>query len=280
MMRHMLPGGNVALVTCRQLAGPPWTHALVSDCVTDNSMVSNRTKERGYLFPLYLHPETKSARRAEPQTFGGVARTLMLFEPEGKYDVRVPNLSPLLVDALARAFGRNVSPEGIFHYVYAVLYAPAYRERYSQFLQSDFPRIPFTADVELFEEIAGLGERLTALHLLKSPELDTPACKFEGKGDNRIAKGSKDGLRYDPNERRVRINTTQYFSPVPQEAWEYNVGAYQVCEKWLKDRLECRLELEDIRTYLRIVTAISRTLEIQKTLDILYERVEGDIIYL
>ncbi len=274
VMLHMLEGENVALVTCRQLASLPWNHALVSNCVTDDCMVSNRTKERGYVFPLYLYPETKKNRRTEPKTFGGIAKTMMLFEPEGKYNVGVPNLSSFFVDVLERAFKKNVSPEEIFHYIYAVLYAPAYRQRYSHFLLNDFPHIPFTADAELFQEIAGFGERLTALHLLKSPELDTPTCKFEGKGDNRIDKGSNDGLRYDPSEQCIRINATQYFAPVQQNVWECHIGAYQVCEKWLKDRHERRLELEDIRTYLRIVTALNRTLEIQKTLDPLYERAE------
>ena len=34
----------------------------------------------------------------------------------------------------------------------------------------------------------------------------------------------------------VYINKTQYFEAVPAEVWEFRVGGYQVCEKWLKDR--------------------------------------------
>lgn len=48
--------------------------------------------------------------------------------------------------ALAEAHGEEPTPEQIFQYVYAVLYAPSYRELYSEFLKTDFPRIPFTAD--------------------------------------------------------------------------------------------------------------------------------------
>lgn len=47
-----------------------------------------------------------------------------------------------------------------------------------------------------------------------------------------------------------------------REIHEYRIGGYQVCEKWLKDRKEHRLEFDDIRTNCRIVTAIDRTLTI------------------
>ena len=142
----------------------------------------------------------------------------------------------------------------------------------------DFPRIPFTADAALFSQLAALGARLTALHLLKSPELDPPACRFEGEGDSRIAKGRKAGLRYEPDEQRVYINPTQYFATVPEAVWKYRVGGYQVCEKWLKDRQECRLEFDDIRTYCRIVTALKLTLGIQQEINTLYPRAESKIL--
>ena len=169
-------------------------------------------------------------------------------------------------------------PEDIFYYIYAVLYAPSYREKYAAFLRSDFPRVPFTADADLFARLAGLGERLAELHLLKSPELNPPACRFEGEGDGRVEKGKKAGLRYDPDAERVYINAEQYFGPVPPEVWEYQVGGYQVCEKWLKDRRERRLELDDIRTYCRIVTALKLTIEIQAEIDEMYPAVEAETI--
>ena len=51
--------------------------------------------------------------------------------------------------------------------------------------------MPFTADHRLVPELAALGERLTTLHLLKSPELDPPTCRFDGQGDSRIARGRR-----------------------------------------------------------------------------------------
>jgi hypothetical protein len=261
VMRHMLAGENRALITCRQQSQPDtWCLAGVTDKIAESCAISNKTREINYLFPLYLYP---TADRAD------------LFAHHESAE-RQPNLNPKVVAALAQAYGAELAPEEIFHYIYAVLYAPTYREKYAEFLRMDFPRVPFTADKKLFRELAGLGARLTALHLLKSSELDPPACRFEGDGDNRVGKGRTAGLRYDAGARRVCINETQHFAPVPEGIWLYRVGGYQVCEKWLKDRQERRLDLDDIRTYCRIVTALGLTIVIQDQIDTLYPAVEAE----
>ncbi len=257
IMRHMLTQENIALVTCRQLASLPWCHALVSHILTDNCAVSDRTRERGYIFPLYLYPETD--RRD----------LFSQLEPAE----RRPNLNRQIVAALAAAHGRAPTPEAIFNYVYAVLYAPTYREKYVEFLRLDFPRIPLAADRDLFDALAVLGGRLVSLHLLRSPELDPPLARFEGSGAGRVARGK--GLRYDADAGRVYINAAQYFAPVPPDVWTYQIGGYQVCHKWLKDRAERPLALAEVRAYCRIVTALARTIEVQGAIDALYVAVEA-----
>ena len=66
--------------------------------------------------------------------------------------------------------------------------------------------------------------------------------------------------------------------PIYRRSLRYRIGGYQVCEKWLKDRKERRLELEEIQTYCRIVTAIGHTIRIQEQLDDLYPEVEKDLV--
>jgi hypothetical protein len=263
VIRHMIAGDNLGLVTCRQLAGLPWAHALVSNGITECCMVSNHTREIGYLFPLYLYPNNDRHD---------------LFAHH-EISERRPNLHPELVKMLTAAYGRDPTPEDIFYYVYAVLYAPGYREKYAEFLRMDFPRIPFTTHREVFRSLAGLGARLAALHLLKSPELDPPAARFEGDGDGKVAKSKSQGFSYDHAAQRVYINQTQYFAPVLSTVWEYQIGGYRVCEKWLKDRRGRKLVLDDIRHYCRVVTALARTIEIQREIDMLYLEVEADTIH-
>jgi len=252
---------NLALITSRMTKGETFRHVHVAGTLVEKICMSPRTSNNGFVFPLYRYPD-------------GTRHDL--FAHLGTSE-REANLDPRLVGALAEAYGRTPTPEEIFHYVHAVLSAPPYRERYAEFLRTDFPRVPFTSDGKLFEKVAALGQRLTELHLLRSPELDPPAARFEGLGDMLVAKGKTQGLRYVPAEERVYINKTQYFAPVPQAVWDYRVGGYQVCEKWLKDRKERRLSVDDVRTYCRIVTALGLTLQIQQELDGLYPQIENTL---
>ena len=262
VMRHVLAGENLALITSRLTKGESFGHALVTEHISEKILLSPKTSNNAFLFPLYLYP---------------VADSGDLFAHHETSE-RQPNLNPGLVAALAKAHGGAPSPEAIFHYIYAVLYAPAYREKYAEFLRIDFPRVPFAADGALFSELAALGKRLAALHLLDSPELDPPTCRFEGEGDSVVARTKAKGFGYAPGEQRVYVNRAQHFGPVPPEVYAYRIGGYQVCEKWLKDRKGRRLELDDIRTYCRMVTALGRTLAIQEEVNALYPGIEEHFV--
>lgn len=258
VMQHMLMGDNIALIAPRQHKDE--FGALVTLAIGGHKSVA--AYDINFYFPLYLYP---------PLNIEGNMSHLELFE-------RQPNINPKMFAKLEAEYGLELAPEEILFYVYAVLYAPIYRERYAELLRMDFPRIPFTADLNLFKELGILGSRLATIHLLKSPELDPPACRFEGEGDGRIMKGKDSGLRYIADKEHIYINTTQYFEPVPQEVWEYRIGGYQICEKWLKDRIDCQLGMVDIRNYCRIVTAIGLTMDIQENIDTLYPQLARNTI--
>ena len=66
---------------------------------------------------------------------------------------------------------------------------------------------------------------------------------------------------------RVWINPHQYFGGLPQEVWQFKVGGYQVCEKWLKDRKGRLLSGEDITHYQRLVVALKETIRLMKEID-------------
>jgi len=258
IMQHMLAGDNLCLLVPRQTSTVGWSHVIITKRIAESCVVSNKTREQNYNFPLYLYPDT-----SKKDLFSDL-------EP----DERKPNLNPKVVAALTAAYGEEPTPEDIFYYVYAVLYADTYREKYAEFLKIDFPRVPFTADFELFQTLAALGRRLVNLHLLQPEELDPPVARFQGQGDNRVARTKSQGFRYEPREERIYINKTQYFAPVPLELWEYQIGGYQVLEKWLKDRRDRQLSLEEIKIYCRVVTAIRHTIALQEEIDALYPEAE------
>ena len=162
----------------------------------------------------------------------------------------------------------GISPEEILAYIYAILYSPTYRERYYEFLKYDFPRIPLPQDLDQFRTLAAFGQRLIEGHLLKEarPE-DAPTGtrsptvhRFEGEGDGVVAK-----VQYLDGQ--VWINPAQYFTDVPEKVWEYEVGAYQVCEKWLKDRRGEALSRAELQQYRAILVAVAETLQVMAEID-------------
>lgn len=214
----------------------------------------------------------------------------MVFEEGEKYTARRPNINKEFYALLENVYtdqiassdqvgDRTPTPEQILYYTYAVLYAPAYRQTYAEFLKSDFPRVPFTKDYELFKNLAERGKQLTELHLMKSNKLNNPIAKFQGEGSNVVAKAKRVGRNYQSDEERVYINKEeQYFEGIPQEVWEYQVGGYQVLDKWLYDRRERKLSNEEIQHYCKVVTALHHTIKLQKQIDELYAGVEEDVI--
>ena len=96
-------------------------------------------------------------------------------------------------------------------------------------------------------------------HLLKDVQIP-PRHRFEDEGDGIVAQ-----VRYVDG--RVWINPTQYFTDVPVEVWAYEVGVYQVCEKWLKDRRGEALRHEDVRQYRAILVVIAETLQVMAEID-------------
>ena len=84
--------------------------------------------------------------------------------------------------------------------------------------------------------------------------------RFEGEGDGVVS-----GVRYEGGN--VWINGTQYFTNVPTEVWEYEVGAYQACLKWLKDRKGEALSHAEVRQYRSILVAVAETLRVMGEID-------------
>lgn len=250
LMRHLLRS-NIALICVRQ-AKSDYPNTFITDCITNRDAVTNHS----YVFPLYLYTDTDK-KDLFNHTRGD----------------REPNFNPVLLKTLSEAYQKESTPEDIFYYIYAICYSNIYCTKYAEFLKIDFPRIPFTKRYKLFSKMVGYGRRLVNLHLLKSTELDLPIVKIQGKGEKRVQK-----LKYDRKEKRVYFNQNQYFEGVTKQAWEYYIGAYQVCNQWLKDRKGKKLSLDDIKHYCNVVTSLQKTIEIQKAIDDIYPEVEEGIV--
>lgn len=118
---------------------------------------------------------------------------------------------------------RKITKEAIFHYCYAVLHDPVYREKYAQNLKREFPRIPFYAG---FWRWAEWGEQLMALHigyeqvqpfgLTRHDEPDTQA-RAAGQSPKAL-------LKSDPVAGSITMDSETTLRGVPPEAWAYKLG--------------------------------------------------------
>jgi len=267
VMRHMMQE-NLALCVGRagQVVGAekPWNIVFCSNHIEDFNLFYRGGSSN---FPLYLYPDPDQKD---------------LFSHLKESKERKPNISKKIFSALSETYKTKPIPEDIFYYIYAVFYSNTYREKYAEFLKTDFPRVPFTKDKSLFKKLAEYGKRLADLHLMpacashadrQSPELDSPVAKFQGTGDKRV-----DEIKYDKKNERVYINKDQYFEGILENIWQYQIGGYQVCDKWLKDRKGRVLSLDDIKHYCKVATAIKHTINIQKSIDEIYNEAEKEII--
>jgi hypothetical protein len=97
---------------------------------------------------------------------------------------------------------------------------------------------------------------------MRAPVLTKPITKFEGRGDNAVARGHPKYLLG-----RALVNSSQAFSGIPEEVWAFRIGGYQVCEKWLKDRRGRELSVQDIAHYQTIVVALRETIRLVREID-------------
>ena len=254
VMGHMVTGGNLALSTTRSTETGSFTHAYLVEHLTTHHTVS--LKEVNYAFPLWLqHSQGQPHPNIAPQFLEQLAQSLAL-----------PS------EAERHHLPQGVSAEDVLAYLYAVLHAPSYRSRYAEFLKSDFPRIPIqtckqTGDTsphtfaQVWQTLLPLGRELIALHLLRQvPKTLQPG--YPQAGDNAVEKP-----RFDAAQQRVYINASQYFDGVSEATWQFKVGGYQVCEKWLKDRKGRSLTLTDIEHYQQTVAALARTQQLMQAID-------------
>jgi hypothetical protein len=118
---------------------------------------------------------------------------------------------------------RTISKQDVFHYVYAVLHDPVYRETYAQNLKRDFPRIPFYPN---FWAWAGWGERLMALHIGYEAVAPFAITRTDTPDEGARAAGvtPKPILKADRDNGQIRIDSETTLSGIPKVAFDYRLG--------------------------------------------------------
>jgi predicted helicase len=264
----------LALITTRQTKPAEFEHVLVTRNISEVILLSPKTSTDAYIFPLYSH-------RTDAENLFELAEQDRVIDP-------VSNLNSLLVERFEESLiaktsvkstseSAQITPEKIFGYFYSIMNAPSYRVRYKEFLRRDFPKIPLTCNKDLFCNLANIGKELTALHLMESPKVKNLNSTFVSASDLISDLGpSVEKVTYSDNTVWLNKKQTVGFEGVPLEVWNFRIGGYQVCEKWLKDRQAKGgknprpgriLTKEDRDHYQGIIVALSETIRLMAEID-------------
>lgn len=232
VMKNFVNTKNIGLVCVnRSPHSNPASYYLCSNKMIVNGLIRSDSVSIDTLFPLYY------------------------FEDQ----IQESNLNASIVSKISELVDKT-TPEEIFNYVYGFLYSPSYRSRYSEFLKTDFPRIPYPTNRKIFDEYAKYGKELRELHLMESPLLQNASLPFPESGSDTV-----ENIVFKDN--KVYINETQYFGSVSETAWNFYIGGYQPAQKWLKDRKGKSLSNEDIEHYQKIIFILGNTDRIMKEIN-------------
>ena len=189
--------------------------ALMVDSTPDLETVS-----KSQCFPLHAYEIVKYADRTIPgMSHEREKRDNILDEARTRFRLH---------------YGDNdITKEDIFYYVYGLLHAPDYKQRYRNDLAKDLPRIPFAPDFHAFTQA---GRKLGDLHInfetCKRHPLDV---QFTGTGDKHYRLTPRP-MRFDRNDPSVLIvNDFLRLGGIPAGAHEYEVNG-RTPLGWLIDR--------------------------------------------
>lgn len=240
-MNHMVGHDNIALCMMKQFfQDVTYNHVFVSDLPIDERFLySNRGGT--YIFPLYqYYPTSKTP---------------------------VYNFNTDVIKEIEKSIGAKLTMskdknsftgKELIQYIYAVLHSNKYREKYNDQLKYDFPTIAYPRSIDYFHQMSELGEMLFELHLPKdyyrkeSPVLLNTLTSYKFEGD------------------QVILNGKIVIDAIPGIG-QKQMGGYKPADKWLKDRKGEAFTEYDLVIYKRIISAIIKTEEIMKEIDLIIQ---------
>jgi len=265
VMTHMDSGRpNLLLISSRMTKGECFQHVTVARGLAEAILLSSKTSNNAIIFPLHLNADNNEGD-------GSLALG----------QTRHPNFGTSFADAIHTCvglkvvdgdgnFSTTIGAEDVLKYIMALLHSPTYRSRYASPLTRDFPRLPLTQSIHLLVSLAALGGELLSMHMLESRLLEARITTYTGPADSMVEKVSyARGTVWLDKKQKIG------FAGVPEAVWNFHIGGYQVCQKWLKDRKGRTLSKDDLTHYGRIVVALNETIRLMKEIDQTIEKHGG-----
>ncbi|MCY7292085.1 MAG: hypothetical protein LH615_07875, partial [Ferruginibacter sp.] len=200
---------------------------LISDKLTSYDLL-----EKTQCFPLYYYEENNATQKG-------------MFDDDNKQDfIRRDAISDFILERAKKQYGKNVSKEDIFYYVYGFLHSPSYREMFANDLKKMLPRLPLVEDVKDFWKFSKAGRTLAELHL--NYETVAPFADAKVTGDASTGSAQVDGkfylvekMRFPKKDQKDTIiyNSKITISNIPAQAYEYVVNGKSAIE-WIMERYQ------------------------------------------
>jgi len=191
-------------------------------------------------------------------------------------DNREENITQATLAEFRNHYGdANITKWNIFHYVYALLHHPGYREKYMANIKRELPRIPYAPDFHAFTKA---GARLADMHVEyeKQPEYllereENPDAIYS----LRIEK-----MRLTKDRTAIIYNDLLTLRGIPPVVFDYRLGSRSALE-WIIDQYQVstdkrsgitsdpnRLDDEDyiLRLIGQVITVSTKTVDIVRNL--------------
>ncbi len=130
----------------------------------------------------------------------------------------------------------TISKWDVFHYVYAVLHHPFYRETYQANLKRELPRVPFLLD---FWSYVKVGCRLGEIHISYEDQPEYQLDLIEKPGlslDWRVEK-----MKLSKDKTQIRYNDFLTLAGIPPEAFDYRLGNRSALD-WVIDQYRVKTD--------------------------------------
>lgn len=188
------------------------------------------TIEKSQIFPLYFYEEN----------IGG-QNNLFDSDINQKYKRR-DAISNFILERAKEQYGKKVTKEDIFYYVYGCLHSIDYREKFENDLKKMLPRLTLIDDVKSFWAFSNAGKKLSQLHLNYeeiSPYPDVHITGDDGKSY------SVEKMRFAKKDKKDSIlyNGKITISNIPEKAYEYIVNGKSAIE-WIMERYQIKTDKE------------------------------------
>jgi predicted helicase len=143
------------------------------------------------------------------------------------------NITDWALEQFRRHFQDDrISKWDIFHYVYALLHHPQYREKYAANLKRDLPRIPYAPD---FRGFAVAGARLADLHVNYEKQPEYPLQRLESKDSPLNWRVEK--MKLSKDKTQLVYNDFLILGGIPPEVFEYRLGNRSALD-WIVDQYQ------------------------------------------